>query len=261
MTIDKAYQARKEGKYQEALALYRLTLAEMPENAIAHEGVAICLLNLKDYTAAFNSAKQALILDSSLVVPHLVLGDVYRHQKKFIEANAEINRAVELQPNSATVIYAQGISLIWKNKTNDAIDFFMKAIEIDADSLVSFPCHLNLGYIYQQKRDFNKAIQEYQFAYNLRPSRRLWFTISGIKYRWIISVIFTILLFAILGLSIVFDNGLLFAIFFVPLFLMTLAMTVSYAKQKKVFWVFVAGSIASVTGWLIYRVMYIYFTK
>jgi tetratricopeptide (TPR) repeat protein len=261
MSLDEANRARVSGKYQEVLGLYRSILADTPENANAHEGAAICLVNLKDYAAALNSAKRALDLDSSLALPHLVLAAVYRHQRKMAESDTEINKAVELQPNSATVVFAQGTKLMWKNQYDDAVDFFMRSIEIDTDSPAAFSSHINLGYIYQQKQDFKQALQEYQIAYDLRPSRRLLIAIWRLKYRWLISIVVTILLFSLFSLSVIFDSGLLLVLFFLPLFLASVGLVVRYIKQKKAFWVFVTASISIMVGWLIYRILYTYFTK
>jgi tetratricopeptide (TPR) repeat protein len=234
---------------------------EMADNAKAYEGMAICSVNLRDYATALNSANQALALDPSLVSPHLALADVYHHQRKYVEAEAEINKAVELDPNSANVIFAQGVHLLWKKEYNEAASLFIKAIEADPNSTIICAAHVNLGYLHQHRKEFKQALREYQQAYELRPSKGLFFTIWTIKFSLPIAIVLGVLLLVVLVSGFVLKSSLLLAAYLLFTLLGFLALMVNYAKDRKYIWLLIAAFISIVFGWFLYRILYTYFTK
>jgi Tfp pilus assembly protein PilF len=148
MSLDEAQEARKKGEYKKALELYRAVLTEMPDNAKAHEGMALCWLSLQNYKKASIAASQANAFDPSLVISHLVLMYVYHHQKRSKEAESELNKAIEIDPSSPHVINAQGTNLLWKNQPAEAANIFLKALEVSPDTFFAQSVHVNLGYNY-----------------------------------------------------------------------------------------------------------------
>jgi adenylate cyclase len=135
-------------------------------------------------------ASKALDLDESLAEGHVAMGRLLRmYEWKFVEADKQLKRAIELEPNLATAhaYRAQGLLALareeeaeaeakraleldplsvptcqilgtvylYDGRYDEAIELFVRALEIDADS--PFPLG-NLGLAYVQKGLLDKGI-------------------------------------------------------------------------------------------------------
>lgn len=228
MRLDDAYEARKKGKYKEALALYRAVLTEMPDNAKAHEGMALCWLTLQDYKKASIAANQALAFDPSLVISHLVLMHTSHHQKRSKEVESELRKAIEIDSSSPYVIDAQGINLLWKNQFGEAANIFLKALEVSPDISFSRGVHINLGYLYWRERKFKLAAQEYKIANELMPSSKLAYSYWVAKLGW----------FYLIGFY------LFLTIFYLMLLFLVAVITRNFPKMILIVFIVISGILA-----------------
>jgi adenylate cyclase len=109
-------------------------------------------------------AIKALGLDRSEVRARVVLGRIHIFRQRYQEAEAEIERAIALNPNDAQSLAGRGNVLMWLGRTDAAIDALEQAQRIDPDLNAIDRNALSLAYYL--KRRYGAAIEQAEL--NLR---------------------------------------------------------------------------------------------
>ncbi|HVQ39644.1 MAG TPA: tetratricopeptide repeat protein, partial [Pyrinomonadaceae bacterium] len=113
---------------------YQQALDADPSYALAHAGLAdtYAFSNGKDALHAERHAREALRLDESLAEPHATLGLVQMFARwNWNEAEKELRRALELNPNYATAHQWYAIYLACQGRTVEAVARMKRAVELD----------------------------------------------------------------------------------------------------------------------------------
>ena len=136
----RAYPLRTPDALNEALESFERAVALDPDFAQAHSGVAISYLLLQTYVrgpdedmmaAARRSVEEAIRLDPDLGEAHGVLGAVMARERD-PGWEAEIERALELDPNSLLILQYYGQRLASsEGPTDKAVDLTRRARDID----------------------------------------------------------------------------------------------------------------------------------
>jgi tetratricopeptide (TPR) repeat protein len=129
----RAYQAQMAGNLEEAISLYRRSIALGP-------------------TAE----------------AHTFLGWTYSFQRRYPEAIAEFKLAIDVDPGFGNPYNDIGAYLIELGRWEEAIPWFEKAIEAPRYDPRHFP-HFNLARVYIQTYDYGKAVEHLQSALALEP--------------------------------------------------------------------------------------------
>jgi tetratricopeptide (TPR) repeat protein len=129
----RAYEAQMAGNLEEAISLYRKSIAQGP-------------------TAE----------------AHTFLGWTYSFQRRYPEAIAECKRAIDVDPGFGNPYNDIGAYLIELGRWEEAIPWFEKAIEAPRYDPRHFP-HFNLARVYIQTYDYGKAVEHLQSALELEP--------------------------------------------------------------------------------------------
>lgn len=79
-------------------------------------------------------------------------------KKEFSMAAGYLSRAVQLEPTNGAYWNVYGLSLAQMGELDAAIDAFRKALEAEPDLT---DIHNNLGMVYTEKKDYDKALEEY----------------------------------------------------------------------------------------------------
>ena len=133
MLFQKAYEHQMKGDLEEAVSLYRQSLATHP-------------------TAE----------------AHTFLGWTYSFMGRLDEAIEECQRAIARDPDFGNPYNDIGAYLIEKGQLDDAIPWFQKAMQAKRYESPAFP-HLNVGRIYERKGRWTEAIDAYKQALVLNP--------------------------------------------------------------------------------------------
>ncbi len=139
---------------------------------LAHAWLLLGFFELIPSEEGFSKAKsyamKALKLDDSLAEGHVALGRILRlYDWKFLEAEDQLRRATELEPNLATAhaFRAQGLEALGRDE--EAIAEAKKALELDPLSVTV--CMVN-GTIYLYSRKYDEAIEMYNRALEIGPN-------------------------------------------------------------------------------------------
>ena len=132
------------GMLTKAIELYEQATEIDPTSAEAHARLGAALLYMGNVEAAEAPIFEALTLDPTLSEAHNTLGLYYWMQFE-PGAGEEHWRAIELNPNNADALESYGKWLWHQQETDDVIQYFLRALELDPMSLKRY---LDLGHLY-----------------------------------------------------------------------------------------------------------------
>jgi len=181
---NEAYQLYLKGRYhwnrralQRAVACFEQALEIDPTYALAWAGMADCyalysayeVLSAKEAVPrAKEAALKALEIDDSLAEPHACLGLVKSYYDwDWAGVDREFQRAIELNPNSATGHYWFGVPLVAMKRADDAVAHVRRALEIEP---LSPAIHANLGGALVAAGRYDEAIEAHRRGIELDPS-------------------------------------------------------------------------------------------
>ena len=112
-------------------------------------------------TTFLNRAEQlaikALSLDDSEARARIILGRIHLFHQRYKQAEAEIERAIAINPNDAHSLAGRGNILMWLGQTDAAIEALEQAQRIDPD--LNAIDRFALGLAYYLKRRYDAAIE------------------------------------------------------------------------------------------------------
>ena len=116
---------------------------------------------------AFTQAQHALALDTTLSLPHMVLGSVYVYRRQYAKAITAGEQAVALGPNFAPASLVLGETLALAGRAQEAIEVTQKALRLDPHYSVVYLHDLGLAYLFA--RQYDKAITAFQETLSRDP--------------------------------------------------------------------------------------------
>jgi tetratricopeptide (TPR) repeat protein len=160
--FDRASEASKGGKADDAIAHFRKAIALYPQYVMAHNDLGAELLGQGKLDDAAEELRRAIQLDSKAFNPRLNLGIVLVEKREFSEAAIELKKALELQPNSPAARLYDGLALAGSNSLDDAERELRTAHELGGPAYAVALFHL--GQIYMDKGErvlARKTLQAY----------------------------------------------------------------------------------------------------
>lgn len=139
------YLMQGEGGIEKALAAYERASRRDRANAAPHNGRGVALLQRKDWAAAETSLSASIQLKDRGVA-RSNLGNVYLQQNNLAAADAQYQRAIQLDPRDAAAWNNRGVSYLKQRKYQEAIQSFEQAVQADP-RLVSPRIGLGLAYM------------------------------------------------------------------------------------------------------------------
>ena len=181
-----AYQHYLRGRYhwnkrtaedmRKALDEFQQAANLDPGYAMAHVGLADCYVLLEEYAGVPSSeslpeaqafAQKALQIDDSIGEAHATLGLINTYMWRWAEAERELKRAIELNPNYPTAYHWYSVVLNNTNRYDEAMAAIKHARKLDPLSGI---IGINVGIIYLAKRDPNSALVEFKRIVEFDPN-------------------------------------------------------------------------------------------
>ncbi|HJX93472.1 MAG TPA: tetratricopeptide repeat protein [Pyrinomonadaceae bacterium] len=170
------WNKRDEENLRKAIEEFKAAADQDPNFALAYVGLADSYVLLPFYSSATSAevtppakayAERALAIDSSLGEAHSSLGYVDRLLWNWTEAEKELKRGIELNPNYATAHKWYGNVLFDLRRFDEALAEYKRAQELEPLSLI---ISANLAESYLQSGDLNAAAAQCQRAIDLEPN-------------------------------------------------------------------------------------------
>lgn len=156
----------KTGRISESLIACEKSVQLDPNNAEAHNNLAISLQKLGRFHDAEVYFKQAIALNNNYSEPHNNLGNNFHQQGQYEEAVKSFIKAISLNKNNAQAHFNLGNSLQKINRMDEAESAYKKAIFLKSDYLLA---HNNLGVLLKERGKLEDAESYFAMAIQLKP--------------------------------------------------------------------------------------------
>ena len=162
-----ASQLAKQGKLDEAMALYRTALSYKPTFPEAHFFLGNAFDQAGRPDEAVAEYKKALWFKPTQEQTHIFLGIVLAKQKKYPEAISNYEAALLLNPDSA--VTHNNLARIYhtQGRLDDAVEHYNAALKINPRLALA---HNNLGILLLQKNDLAAGTAQLREALRLNPT-------------------------------------------------------------------------------------------
>jgi TolB-like protein/DNA-binding winged helix-turn-helix (wHTH) protein/Flp pilus assembly protein TadD len=161
--------------YREAVSAYKVATQLDPRYAAAYAGLALAEFWLADqsgeapvYESAMAAAEEAVTLAPDLAMGYSARGflrGIYRFD--FVGAQADLDKAVALNPNDATVLHRSAVMLAVFGKLAEATNREQKALSLDP---LSEEICRRLGFFFAANQQLAEARPLYEKALVIAPS-------------------------------------------------------------------------------------------
>jgi tetratricopeptide (TPR) repeat protein len=177
------WNKRTEEALKKAIECFNEAIQIDPKYALPHAGMSDCYTKLGDvgvtamlpkdaFARARAAALRALNIDNSLADVHASLGHIDMHQLRWVDAEKDFKRAVELNPNYATAHHWYAYYMAFNRRFDEALEKIEVALELDP---LSLPIADSVGEFLYFARRYDEAIAHFrktlEMDANFLPSR------------------------------------------------------------------------------------------
>jgi tetratricopeptide (TPR) repeat protein len=164
-----------EGRVGLAMESYSAAIKADPQELSNYLTLAKLQIYSGDYEAARVNAENALMLDKTKPQAFVLLAWAKGYMGEYLEAEADINAAFDLDPNNAFAhaIYAYILTLRVVNNVGEigTVDLAIEEsrLALNADPQL-MEAHWARGYVFEITSNYDEAIQEFQTAVEMNDS-------------------------------------------------------------------------------------------
>jgi eukaryotic-like serine/threonine-protein kinase len=171
---------------QTAIDLFDAALGKDQNFAQAYTGVADASLDMYKQTKdgfwtqkALEAAKQAQQLNDEIPETHFALGSVYNATGQVARSIVELDRALELAPNSDEGYRRLGSAYLASGRKDEALKAYRKAVELNPYYWSNYN---QLGRVYLDIGDNNEALSAFHKVTELEPENAIGYMNIGVVY-------------------------------------------------------------------------------
>ena len=154
------------GRNEEAIALFDRAIAVGPNDVFGRFNRALALTALKRFDEALSGWDQVLKLKPDYPEAHFNRGNALRELKRPDEARASYERALRLKPAYNEALHNLGIMLMEARRLNDALACWDRLLRSDAKLA---DVHVNRAITLQALNRYDEALASYARAAALKP--------------------------------------------------------------------------------------------
>ena len=159
-----------ENKPDEALADFENALRVDGTNFVALNGIINYYAKTQQLDKAQSRIDQALGAYPNVAWLHYLKGQVYGYQHNLQGAEAELRRAIEINPNYLEAYSSLAALFINTNQTDRAIDEYRKALAIKPDNAMLYTL---IGMLEDARQNYDAAVDNYRKALSLDQNNAL----------------------------------------------------------------------------------------
>ncbi|OAB61992.1 hypothetical protein AY599_10540 [Leptolyngbya valderiana BDU 20041] len=168
------------GQLDAAIFAYRQYLQNNPDDSSAYHALGDLFKQQKKWTDAENAYRQAIALNPEFFWSYQNLADVLRQQQKWTDAETAYRQAIALNPEFFWSYHNLADVLQKQKKWTEAENVYRDAIALDSDNVESY---LGLGETLDRQQKFEAVIPIYRTANRLRVARHYPY-LNGDRTSW-----------------------------------------------------------------------------
>ena len=154
--------------YRDEVSIWQDTVQKCPDNARAHNNLAVALKDRGETDGVITHYRQALRLKPDYALAHHNLGIALAHRGEVDEAIVHYRRALELDSDNADIFSSLGAALTRRGKIDEAIALCRRALELDPNNADAY---YNLGICLAGRGEIDGAIAQFRRAVELQPDK------------------------------------------------------------------------------------------
>ncbi len=167
------------GRYEAAVASYRITLDKFPNDPYAHNNLGAALSALGRLHEAEASFQTSARLKQDYAEAYSNLGNTRRQLGKLEEAEQALHKALKVDPNYPDALSNLGLIQYQMSKFDEAEASFRKALSVDPNNAYSM---IGLGHCMSVNGDFTEGERLYRQALEIDPNNpAAWGSLVGIR--------------------------------------------------------------------------------
>ena len=155
----------------EAEEHYRKAIEIDPKDAVMHHNYAFLLMELDRESEAEEHYKKAIEINPKDAGAHNNYANLLRKKAQFYEAEKEVRIALQIEPENPYALGTLGDILADEDYLEEAIKEYQAALKNSSSMVHSAASEVrnNLGWVYAQLKQYNKAKEEFKKALVLDP--------------------------------------------------------------------------------------------
>jgi Flp pilus assembly protein TadD len=165
--FQKGQKAMEQKKMDEAISHLRKSVSQYDASPQSHLLLGSAYLEKQDWKQAQASLEKVIQLDPNLSDAYLELGAVYNQTKDYPKAETALTKGLQLSPDAAGGHYELAKTYWAMNRWQDAAPHASQAVATLPNLA---PPHVLLGNIFLRRNDPQRALHEYQEYLRLDPN-------------------------------------------------------------------------------------------
>ncbi len=172
MNYYEAWLLEKDGEYQQALGILEDIIhksdeenTDMEDFSDVYVSAGVCCEKLQRYKESLEYYENALKLEPQHKGAYGRMGIVLKNLGRHQDALEMLNKQIELKPSAFFLIH-RGIIHRFLSNNKSAMNDFKEALKYEPNN---YYCYSRIGLIYEQHREYKKAIEAYSKAMDIVP--------------------------------------------------------------------------------------------
>jgi tetratricopeptide (TPR) repeat protein len=147
--LDRAINFHRQGRLEEAEALFRQTLQREPENFDALHLLGAVLVQKGDHQLAIDLLSDAIKIRPTNAAVHFILGNAMLELSRYEDALVSYGEALKLEPHYADALVNRGNALLLLARREEALASYNRALDLQPDNALAWinraKVHLDLN--------------------------------------------------------------------------------------------------------------------
>jgi tetratricopeptide (TPR) repeat protein len=160
-------ELQAQGRFDEAIALYRAALARDPNDALTYSNLGTALAAKGQLDEAIAQHRRALELAPNDADGHYNLANVFATQGKLVDAVVEFQEALRIEPGLVEAHLNLGNALTSLGRADEAAGHYRQAIAMRPDMIEAVN---NLGLALAGRGQLDEAIAQFRRALAIDPN-------------------------------------------------------------------------------------------
>ena len=165
--INEALQLHEKGKIQDAIRLYLKILENKKNDSQLLFLLGTAYIQIGNTNLGIEQLKKSIFLKPENLFAHSNLGNAFKDLKRYEDAIASYNKAIEIDINYAEIHNNKGNALKSLERYDEAIESYDKAIKIKSDYAFAYN---NKGNALKNLERYDEAIESYDKAIKINPN-------------------------------------------------------------------------------------------
>ena len=135
---DKASELCEQGKYEQAIPLFKEVVKICPLHSEAYRSMAQAYMMLGDLEMALDTNIETLRIDAANLWGLILMGNIFNKKNDPVTAMSYYNKVLTFHPDNALAMNNIGAALMEQGKVDEAIPFFEKAKAINSSYMNTY---------------------------------------------------------------------------------------------------------------------------